>query len=230
MDALGQASPPEDELARYIGPPLQESFAALLNPGDIKLIGQAVELYRQRFVAHGMFENAVYAGIESALAALEPHIRLYVVTSKPTVFALQILEHFGLQRFFRRTYGSELDGTRSDKKKLIAHVLAEENIPAAEAVMVGDREHDVKGALKNSVLPIGVLWGYGSHEELTQAGASLVCDSPMTLVDLLLSNLPQAQPCQRARFLNSICSLKTTNGRVPSAPRRPENCRRSYPR
>jgi phosphoglycolate phosphatase len=144
LDALGQSSPPEDELARYIGPPLKESFAALLNPGDIKLIGQAVELYRQRFVAHGMFENAVYAGIESALAALEPYIRLYVVTSKPTVFALQILEHFGLQRFFRRTYGSELDGTRSDKAKLIAHVLAEEKIPAAEAVMVGDREHDVE--------------------------------------------------------------------------------------
>ncbi|MET0500396.1 MAG: HAD-IA family hydrolase [Candidatus Binatia bacterium] len=196
LDALGQARPPEDELARYIGPPLHESFAALLNSGDIALIRRAVELYRQRFVTQGMFENAVYAGMEDALAALQPHVRLYVVTSKPTVFALQILEHFGLERFFRLTYGSELDGTRSDKKKLIAHVLAEENIPSSEAVMVGDREHDVKGALKNSVLPIGVLWGYGSHEELTQAGASVLCDSPMTLVELLLSGIPQAQPCQ----------------------------------
>jgi len=190
LHALEYPSPLDEQLDRYIGPPLQESFASLLNSSDVQLIGRAVALYRQRFASTGMFENAVYPGIESALAALRAHnVQLYVTTSKPMVFAVPILERFGLQRFFHRIYGSELDGTRSDKGHLIAHVLAEESIPASNAVMVGDREHDVTGALTNGVMPLGVLWGYGSRQELTRAGASLLCESPEALVEVLSSNL-----------------------------------------
>jgi phosphoglycolate phosphatase len=129
-----------------------------------------------------MFENTVYGGIPHALRKLKTQrYQLHVVTSKPTVFARQIIAHFGLEGFFHNIYGSELDGIRADKRQLIAHVLEQEQIHPPEAVMVGDREHDIKGAIANGVRPVGVLWGYGSREELTQAGASLLCDTPESL-------------------------------------------------
>jgi phosphoglycolate phosphatase len=172
LQALGCPSPSYDQLARYIGPPLHESLAVLLNSRNAELIGQAV-----------------YPGIELVLVELQKHhAPLYVVTAKPTVFAQQILAQFGLSRFFSNIYGSELDGTRSRKEDLIAHVLAEERIPASWAVMVGDREHDIKGALTNGVMPVGTLWGYGSRAELIEAGASLLCERPEALVEVLAAH------------------------------------------
>jgi phosphoglycolate phosphatase len=206
LDALGHPSPSDEQLERYIGPPLRASFALLLNTNDVQLIERAVELYRQRFASEGMFENSVYPGIENALATLRMYdVQLYVTTSKPTVFATQILEHFGLERYFKQIYGSELDGTRTDKGELVAHVLAEESISASNAVhvlaeesisasnavMIGDREHDVKGALANGVTPVGVLWGYGTRQELTAAGAILLAENPESLVKVLKSSSPQ---------------------------------------
>ncbi len=191
LDALGYPSPSDGRLERYIGTPLRAIFASLINSSDDQLIERAVELYRQRFASEGMFENTVYPGIENALATLRMYdVQLYVTSSKPTVFAAQIVEYFGLRRFFEQIYGSELDGTRTDKGELIAHVLANESISASNAVMIGDREHDVKGALTNAVIPVGVLWGYGSREELTRAGATLLCERPEALVELLSSNPP----------------------------------------
>ncbi len=192
LQALGRPSPSDLPLEYYIGPPLQESFASLLASNDTALIRRAVSLYRERFAAVGMFENAVYAGIENALTELqeEDRVLLYVVTAKPTVFAKEILNHFGLSRFFQNTYGSELDGTRSNKEELIAHVLTEESIAANTAIMVGDRKHDVRGAVTNGVTPLGVLWGYGSRQELTEAGACLFCEHPGALVDVLSSHPP----------------------------------------
>lgn len=182
LEQLGRVAPLEQQLVRYIGPPLHESLAALLNTTDVELVKRAVESYRERFVAKGMLENSLYAGIPDVLEKLKDrHYQLHVVTSKPTTFASQIISHFGLDGFFHDVHGSELDGTRADKTELIAHVLAQEQIHPTEAVMIGDREHDIKGALANGVPPIGVLWGYGSRDELTQAGASVLCDTPESL-------------------------------------------------
>ena len=182
LERLGCATPPEQQLVSYIGPPLYESFADLLNSSDAELVKQAVEWYRERFASKGMFENTLYAGIPEALRKLKTqHHELHVVTSKPTIFASQIVDHFGLRNFFQNIYGSELDGARADKRELISHVLEQEHIHPSEAVMVGDREHDIKGALANGVRPIGVLWGYGSREELTKAGASVLCATPESL-------------------------------------------------
>jgi phosphoglycolate phosphatase len=191
LQKLGYSSPEDAELERYIGPPLQQNFATLLQSHDAELIARAVSCYRERFASVGLFENAVYPGIEDALTVLqEQQRRLYVVTSKPTIFAKQILDHFGLSRFFRSIYGSELDGTRADKTDLIAYVLTRENISTNLAIMVGDREHDVQGALRNAVGAVGVLWGYGSRQELLQAGASSLCDNPAHLTEVLSSHLP----------------------------------------
>jgi len=188
LDRLGYPAPEDNDLERYIGPPLYESFGTLLQSSDAQLITRAVELYRQRFAAQGIFENTVYGGMGDALAALRrKNFRLYVVTSKPSVFATPVIEHIGLRKYFDRVYGSELDGTRADKSALIAHVLAEERVLAASTIMVGDREHDVRGALANGVTPVGALWGYGSREELQRAGASLLCENPGALSALVLS-------------------------------------------
>ena len=186
---LGHDCPSDLDLARFIGPPLQESFAVLLHTTDSKQINAAVELYRQRFSSKGMLENTVYPGIHSALTTLRGRgALLFVTTSKPRVFAERIVEHFGLKEYFCAVYGSELDGTRSDKGELIAHVLQAESLSPHSTVMVGDRAHDVVGAKVHGVFPIGVLWGYGSSDELIAAGATTLCAKPETLDNMLLSN------------------------------------------
>src|SRR3989442_12866504 len=102
LQELRAPSPTDRELEQYIGPPLHASFAALLNSKDAELIGQAVAVYRRRFAAKGLYENVVYPGVEKALLMLQAHdVLLYVVTSKPTVFAKQILTHFALNRVFQ---------------------------------------------------------------------------------------------------------------------------------
>jgi phosphoglycolate phosphatase len=179
---LGVAAPEQHELSRYIGPPLHDSLTVLLDSHDTELIRRAVDLYRRRFVSSGMFESTLYPGISDALEALAAAgYQLLIVTSKPTVFARGIIEHIGLARLFKAVYGSELDGTRGRKQELIAHALQQEAIGANHAVMIGDREHDIRGAIANGVRPVGVLWGYGSREELTGAGASILCDAPASL-------------------------------------------------
>ncbi|MEX2125401.1 MAG: HAD hydrolase-like protein [Woeseia sp.] len=134
-----------------------------------------------------MFENIVYEGIPSVLEALVArNARLFVATSKPRVFAERILDHFGLARYFTVIYGSELQGERSDKAELIAYVFASSRLDPSNTIMVGDRHHDVHGALRNRVLPAGVIWGYGSQEELCAAGAGRLFEEPGELAQLVV--------------------------------------------
>jgi phosphoglycolate phosphatase len=186
--ALSIPSPPPEELTRFVGPPLHDGFLALLGAERAALVPHAIELYRERFRTVGMFENAVYPGVASSLELLQTSgFALRVVTSKPQVFAEQIVEHFGLRRFFIKVYGSELSGARADKSELIAYVLEQEKIAAGEALMIGDRSHDAAGATRNGVRAEGVLWGYGSREELLLAGASAVHASMPELAHALVS-------------------------------------------
>jgi phosphoglycolate phosphatase len=172
----------DPEIRRHVGPPLEETLARLIE--DRAKIPAAVAFYRERYASLGYLENAVYPGIEEALRALHARgMRLFVATSKPTVYAERILAHFGLDRFFRGIYGSELDGTRSDKARLLAYVLDKECI--AEGVMVGDRAQDIAAALAFDLHPVGALWGYGSQAELVAAGARTLCGQPSALPSLI---------------------------------------------
>ena len=183
--------PTEAELTRLIGPPLQDSFRRVLGPSNAHLVPDAIALYRERFGTIGMFENAVYPGIPEGLAALAgAGWRMFVVTSKPTAFARPILQHFDLVHYFAGIYGSELSGERSDKGALISHVLEAEHILAEQALMIGDRSHDVIGAKSNKVRSIGVLWGYGTPEELAEAQA----DRIFATVPEMFSELVHAAP------------------------------------
>jgi phosphoglycolate phosphatase len=178
LETLGSSVYTDDELQRHVGPPLEETLTLLLG-NDPERVTRAVALYRERYGKQGWLETAVYPGIRSALTNLqEAGATLFVATSKPHVFADRILSHFGLQRFFRAIYGSEFDGTNANKGQLIAHLLKTESLSPQMTVMVGDRAHDVIGALTNGVIPIGALWGYSSRQELTAAGAAIVCEHP----------------------------------------------------
>ena len=187
LNRLGEPCPVDGELDRYIGPPLQTSFGVLFGINSPK-VAKAIELYRERFSSIGIFENKVYPGIPVALRGLkELGATLFVATSKPTPFAERIIDHFGLASDIRAIFGSELDGTRSDKAELIAHVLAAHSLTREITYMVGDREHDIKGARANGVVAIGALWGYGSRKELLDAGAAAVCEKPDQLCSILSS-------------------------------------------
>lgn len=182
LDVLEREIPADADLARYIGPPLADAFREILATDDPAEIQAAVAAYRARFGTIGLFENELYEGIPEALEALNArNARLFLATSKPRVYAARIVEHFGLAKFFAGLYGSELDGTRTDKGELIAHILATERLAPADTVMIGDRRHDVIGALRNGVRPFGVLWGFGTLDELKAAGAAGFLEEPADL-------------------------------------------------
>jgi phosphoglycolate phosphatase len=174
LERLGFAVPSEDDLVWCIGPPLHASFKKLV--GSDELAHRAVELYRERFSEIGLYENETYAGIEETLSEVAAGRRLFVATSKPKVYADRIIEHFGLGRYFEEVFGSELDGTRTDKADLLAYALAGTKADPRRSIMIGDRSHDIVGAGKNGMKAIGVLYGYGSLSELTEAGAYQLCE------------------------------------------------------
>ncbi len=185
--ALGYKSPPASRLEDFIGPPLREAFRCLLGDVTPGLIEEAVGKFREHYSAHGMFENQIYEGIPDVLITLRrKSYRLWVATTKPGVYAERILEHFGLSKYFDGVYGSQLDGGRSEKKELIKSHLEREKIGARGTVMVGDRAQDIVGARSNGLDGIGVLWGFGSREELEGAGASVVVEEVAAL-DTLFS-------------------------------------------
>jgi phosphoglycolate phosphatase len=190
MTEMGVSAPPADQLHWCIGPPLRGSFARLLDSSDDRLLDTAVSLYRERFATVGIFENALYPSIPEALAAVRSlGCRIYVVTSKPGVFAERIVEHLGLSCLLERVYGSQLNGSQSDKGELIAHVLREESLPASRVAMVGDRWHDIVGAKSCGVYPLGVSYGYGTEEELRKHGAAAIADSPNSIPPLVRCGL-----------------------------------------
>lgn len=160
-------------LNRFIGPPLAEGFQQFYG-FSTEQAAQAVSYYREYYQDYGIFENCVYKGIPELLELLRAHRKtLAVATSKPEVYAKQILKHYGLEPYFDCVVGGNLDGTRCKKHEVIAAVL--EQYPASagyRAVMVGDREHDIIGARQMGLDSVGVLFGYGSAEELNKAQAT----------------------------------------------------------
>lgn len=153
-------------LEHFIGPPLLQCFMQTYSLTEARA-WDAVNHYRDRFKVTGLYENRVFDGIDVLLGRLREQGRtLFIATSKPTVFAREIARHFGFDRHFKHIYGSELDGTRTNKVELIAHLLEEEGLDRADTLMIGDRKHDLIGASRNGLHGAGVGYGFGSHEEL----------------------------------------------------------------
>ena len=183
LDELGFPHPDDDYLYSCIGPPLWDTFPELVGND---LTRKAVDLYRERFVDVGWQENRPYDGIHDALEAVaDADHTLFVATAKPHKHAARIIEHFGMGEFIHNVYGSELDGTRGTKTDLLRFAL-EKNPGAERHIMVGDRKHDLIGAIANDMTPVGVAWGYGSIAELNMAGASAIAERPEDLPALLI--------------------------------------------
>jgi phosphoglycolate phosphatase len=183
---MGRPTPLQKDLRWCIGPPLKSSLAKLLASDSDTIVEKALAFYRQRFGSVGLFENKVYDDIPEALNGLrQAGHTLYVATSKAAVYAERIIAHFGLGGCFKRIYGSELDGTRGDKASLIRYILESESINSSDAFMIGDREHDMIGAGANGIRGLGVLWGYGSLQELQASGALACITHPRELVGAL---------------------------------------------
>lgn len=161
------------ELTPFIGPPLSDSFREFYGFDD-KRIPEAIRVMREYFNERGWRENRLYDGMPQLLERLQSAgYELAVATSKPTVFARRILAYFDLARYFSCVGGAELNGDRQAKADVIAYVLQELDIAdPASCLMIGDRRHDIAGATTVGMDSCGVLWGYGSREELTEAEAT----------------------------------------------------------
>lgn len=179
LTCMGVEPPPLDELTFAIGPPLRASLARLIGSDSREAVERAIAHYRERFADVGLYENAPYEGIGEALAALRGAGHpLYVATSKPRVYAERIVGHFELHAHFEAVHGCELDGTREDKRDLLAHLFPSHGIDPERAVMIGDRGADMTAARHHRARALGALWGYGSPLELEDAGAHALCARP----------------------------------------------------
>ena len=176
-------------LCPFIGPLLKDSFREFYGMDDTRA-EEAIALTREYFAPKGIFENELYAGIPQLLEALrQGGARIAMATSKPAPFARRIAEHFAIERYFDLIEGSTLDGTRTTKSEVLR--LAIEGLGVtdpAQAVMVGDRRFDIEGAAATGIESIGVLYGYGSREELEQAGATHIVADVGELGRLLLGS------------------------------------------
>ncbi len=157
-----------ETLKPFIGPPLDVSFREYYHMDEAQS-WKAVEKYREYFSKKGLFENKVYEGMEDFLQSLlNMDMKLYVCTSKPEVFAKEILDHFSLTPYFTGIYGATLDGSLKNKGDVIAHCIKQEQLNIQDCMMVGDRQHDIVGVHQNQIPCIGVLYGYGSLEEFQE--------------------------------------------------------------
>lgn len=175
---FGVDVPERSQLYPFIGPPLKDSFRSCYGFSD-EQCELAVTYYREYFKEKGMFENEVYDGIHYLLTRLKASGRsLIVATSKPEVFAVDILRHFDLYKYFDFVAGATLNDVRNKKADIIRYALESCGIAKSPAVMIGDRKHDMIGAKENGLDSIGVLYGYGTYDELKTAGAKMLAAEP----------------------------------------------------
>jgi len=187
LDKLGIPERDPRRLEKFIGPPLLDSFKKWYSFSDEKG-RQAVGYYREYYVSKGILENRIYDGIDDSLAKLnERGGQLILATSKPTLYAQRILEHFKIRQYFYSVVGSELDLTRTLKTEVVAEILERVVLgPKDLCIMIGDREDDVIGATNNGIDSVAVTYGYGSQDELTEVDPTYIVHTVDELRALLL--------------------------------------------
>lgn len=192
LRALGIEEPSLDKLEVFIGPPLSDSFREFYGLDEEQMI-TAVDKYRERFAAQGIFENEIYPGIPQMLADLKEKGKiLAIASSKPTLFVERILDHFEIRKYFDYIVGSNMDGTRGRKEEVVEEALRQ-MLPVGVApakkrdtvAMVGDRKFDIEGAAAHGITSVGVSFGYAPEGELEQAGADFIVNSVQSLYDVL---------------------------------------------
>jgi phosphoglycolate phosphatase len=176
------------DIRHHIGTPLEDVLQILLHPYGDRRIGEAAAAYRRHYGETGFLQSQPYPGIGRSLEEMQrAGLRIYLATSKREIFATRILHHLGFAAYFDGIHGS-LPGTRLDHKpELLAHILSQRNIVPSRSLMVGDRRYDIAGAHAVGMRGLGVLWGYGSRDELETADADQLVEAPTDLTRTVLS-------------------------------------------
>ena len=183
LEHFGLPIPSREELQVFIGPPLHETFIKHGVPAD--KAEEAVAVYRSRYIPIGKYENTPYPGIRELLETLQGMgYKLYVATSKPEGMSIDILKHFDLDRYFTRICGASLDSSRNTKEAVIEYLM-ETTGERENMVMIGDTKFDVLGAKHHGIPCIGVSWGYGTVEDMENAGAAAIVHTTRQLLELL---------------------------------------------
>lgn len=186
LKKMGFPVPPQETLRKFIGPPLWSSFVNYCGLTE-EQAEQAVLLYRETYNVTGAFQNAPYPGIPELLEELkQKKISLAVATSKPENIALPVLDYFHLTPYFDFISAPDENEHSSNKDELIRSALNARHVPAEQAVMVGDTRFDAAGAREAGTQFIGVLYGFGTQEEMEYEGASVFAKDIPTLKVLLL--------------------------------------------
>ena len=187
LKSFGMEIPSYETLCTFIGPPLPDTFKTQFGFDEIKA-SEGVKKYREYFADKGLFENEVYPGIPELLSELKKYgKKLVVATSKPEDFSVRIMEHFNLSQYFENICGSLMNESRSKKDEVIAYAIERNHISdKSKILMIGDRKHDILGAKKIGLKSCGVLYGYGSREELETAGADYIANDISQLRSILL--------------------------------------------
>lgn len=155
-----------NELDNFIGPPLKNSFKNRYKLSN-EQAEKAIQFYREYFSDKGLYENKLYDGMKNVIEQLyNQNLKLFIATSKPTIYAEKILIHFNLDSYFTKIVGSNLDNTRTDKTEIISYLITKYSLDIHDTIMIGDRKHDIIGAKNNEVKSIAITYGYGSLEEL----------------------------------------------------------------
>lgn len=188
LRALGHEPDEALDIRQVIGPPLEDIMHVLLTSYGDDRVDEAVAAYRQHYGESGFLGSVPYPGIGASLETMKrAGLRLYLATSKRAVFANRILDHLKFTPYFDGIYGSVPGGELDHKPELLAHVLAKHDLSPSHSLMVGDRRYDISGAHAVSMRGLGVLWGYGTRDELETAGADQLVESPADLAETVLS-------------------------------------------
>lgn len=174
-------------LKPVLGPPLKDSFMDMYG-FDEKTADEAVAKYRERFSVTGLYENRVYDGVYEMLSALkEKGYFIALATSKPEKFARVILKHFELEKYFDFIAGATIGGNISTKEDVINHIINSLNITDnSKILMIGDRKYDLIGAREFDIDAMGVLYGYGSVQELSEYPSVMLAKTPEDVVKFLV--------------------------------------------
>jgi phosphoglycolate phosphatase len=184
LRALGHEPDDTLDIRRIIGPPIEDIMRVLLRAYGDDRVDDAVAAYRQHYGERGYLGSEPYPGIGDSLDEMRrAGLRLYLATSKREMFANRILHHLGFATYFDGIHGSVPGGALDHKPELLAHILSRHHVLPAHSVMVGDRRHDIAGAHAVGMRGLGVLWGYGTRDELETAGA-----------DRLVASIPDLAP------------------------------------
>lgn len=183
FQTLKIAAPADDELREFIGPPLRKSFARYFARDED--IENAVSIYREFYGREGVLDVNLYPGIRELLETLSQSCDLFLCTSKPAVYATKIIFHLNMQTLFKQAYAPELSGLYDCKEDLLAFAVHQENVLPQHSMIIGDRASDIIAGRSSGLSTVGVEYGFGSRDELSEAGADQLFSSVSELASFL---------------------------------------------